>query len=129
MTEPKYKSILDARGISSGVLIQASIGHGWKLNAPSAFQKYVGLNDGSKPEVCCPMDKDFQAYIRDAAAKIASTAPHHIMLDDDFRLMFRPQRGCACPLHMAEFNKLAGTDITREAMYATMCNGGEDAER
>lgn len=121
----KYKSRLDAVGVPSGVLIQASIGHGWKLDAPSSFQKYVGLNNGESPEVCCPMDKNFRKYIRDSAARIAATAPHHIMLDDDFRLMWRSGQGCACPMHMAEFNRLAGTDITREEMYDVMCREDE----
>lgn len=125
----KYRERLDAKSLPSGALIQASIGHGWKLDAPSAFQKYVGLNDGKSPEVCCPMDKGFQKYIRNSAARIASAAPHHIMLDDDFRLMFRHQRGCACPLHMAEFNRIAGTDISREEMYRVMCEGGEQGQK
>ncbi len=125
----KYKAKLDLVGVPSGVLIQASIGHGWKLNAPSAFQKYVGLSNGASPEVCCPMDKGFQKYIRDAAARIASVRPAHIMLDDDFRLIFRAQRGCACPLHMAEFNRLANTDITREELYEAICKYDDTAAR
>lgn len=120
LTYEKYKSKLDSVEVPSGALIQASIGHGWKLNSPSAFQKYVGLNNGASPEVCCPLDKGFQKYIRNAVARIASTHPAHIMLDDDFRLMFRAQRGCACPLHMAEFNRLANTDLTREELYEAL---------
>ena len=111
----KYKQRLDAAGIPSGVLIQASIGHGWKLNQASAFQKYTGMNTGAVTEVCCPLDKDFQQYIRESAAKIASMHPHHIMLDDDFRLMARARHGgCACPLHLAEFKRLTGISTTRE---------------
>ena len=83
----KYKERLDACGVPSGALIQASIGHGWVLNAESAFQNFVGLADGKAISVCCPLDRDFQAYIRSSAKKIASTHPDHIMLDDDFRLL------------------------------------------
>lgn len=125
----EYRKTLSSRGIPSGALIQASIGHGWKLNQPSAFQKYTGLNDGSTPEICCPLDEDFRAYIRAAAKTIASEHPDHIMLDDDFRLMYRPQRGCACPLHMADFNKRAGVNITREELFDTITSGSELGEK
>ena len=69
----KYKAKLDEADVPSGVLIQASIGHGWKLNQPSAFQKYTGLTNGKTVEVCCPYDKDFREYIKKAAATIASS--------------------------------------------------------
>lgn len=121
----KFKAKLDAMNVPSGILIQASIGHGWKLDAPSAFQKYVGLADGSIPEVCCPIDDGFRTYIRKAAKRIASSHPAHIMLDDDFRLMYRPQKGCACPLHMNRFNQLANTNLTREELYQAMCQEDE----
>ena len=117
----KYKAKLDSMGIPSGVLIQASIGHGWKLNQPSAFQKYVALTTGASPEVCCPLDKGFQKYIRTATARIAQTHPDHIMLDDDFRLIYRAKNGgCACPLHLAEFAKLTGKTVTREELAASL---------
>ena len=116
-TYREYKKRLDRLGVPSGILIQASIGHGWKLNQPSAFQKYVGLTNGESPEICCPLDENFRAYIRRAAKTLALERPAHIMLDDDFRLIMRPQRGCACPLHMAEFNRLAKTNLTREELW------------
>ena len=125
----KYKKRLDAEGIPSGILIQASIGHGWKLNQPSAFQKFVGVMDGVSPEVCCPLDKGFQAYIRDAAATFARLNPDHIMLDDDFRLMERKGRGCACPLHLKKFAELSGKTVTREELWSVMNQGDEEGKQ
>ena len=125
----KYKEKLDAAGVPSGALIQASIGHGWKLNEPSAFRKYTNLTNGETPEVCCPLDQGFRRYIRNSAKRIAQTHPDHIMLDDDFRLLLRPGKGCACPLHMAEFNRLAGTDLTREELYSAICKNDEEARK
>ncbi len=120
----KYKKRLDEMKIPSGVLIQASIGHGWKLNQASAFQKYVALTTGASPEVCCPLDKGFQKYIRKSAARIASTNPKHIMLDDDFRLIFRGKNGgCACPLHLAELEKIIGKKYTREEVAQKIAEG------
>ncbi|MBQ9162839.1 MAG: hypothetical protein IJX74_06135 [Clostridia bacterium] len=114
----KFKEKLDAAGVPSGVLIQASIGHGWKLNQPSAFQKYVGLTTGKPVEVCCPYDENFREYIKRSAATIASANPDHIMLDDDFRLMARSELGCVCPLHMARFNRLAGASLTDRELHS-----------
>lgn len=129
-TYVKYKSRLDEMGLPSGVLIQASIGHGWKLNQESAFTKYVALKDGQELAICCPLDKGFQKYIREATATIAKTKPDHIMFDDDFRLMGdRPTLACACSLHMAEFNRRAGTQMTREEMIEAFKVGDEQAER
>ena len=125
----KYKKRLDEMGVPSGALIQASIGHGWKLNEPSAFQKYTNLTDGITPEVCCPLDKGFKRYIRNSAKRIAESRPDHIMLDDDFRLLLRKGKGCACPLHMAEFNRLAGKEFTRDELYSTICKNDEEARK
>jgi hypothetical protein len=51
------------------------------------------------------------------------------MLDDDFRLMARPQRGCACPLHMAAFNRLAEVSYDREKLYESLCSDNDLAAR
>ena len=117
-TYKQYKARLDEFGVPSGVLIQASIGHGWKLNESSAFQKYTGLASGKTSEVCCPYDEGFREYIKRAAATIASANPDHIMLDDDFRLMARSDLGCVCPLHMAEFNRIAKTQLTDRELHS-----------
>lgn len=128
-TYKKYKSKLDSMGLPSGVLVQASIGHGWKLNQESAFQKYVALSNGEELAICCPYDKGFRKYIREAAATIAREKPDHIMFDDDFRLMGdRPTLACACPLHMAEFNRLSGESFTREELIEAFKRNDEKSK-
>lgn len=122
----KYKEKLDAMGVPSGVLIQATLGHGWKLNSHAPFQRYVGLTDGTSPEVYCPLDRGFQAYLFKAGARIAATHPAHIMLDDDFRLISaRPQCGCACPLHLARISQSADRQVTREELWNAILQGTE----
>ena len=111
-----FKEKLDAQNIPNGILVQASIGHSWKLGEPFPFQRIVGMADGESPEVVCPYDEGFREYIYDVFRKLAKTSPGHIMLDDDFRLMERPGKGCGCPLHMKRFNELAGTSFTREEL-------------
>ena len=122
-TYEKYKARLDAMGIPSGVLIQASIGHGGKRNESTPFQKFTRLSDADSYETTCPLDIGFREYIRKATARIASTSPKHIMLDDDFRLLQRG--GCGCPLHMNDLNCRLGTELTREELYAHLCESDE----
>lgn len=124
-----FREKLSAKGVKNGVLIQASIGHGWILGELSPFEKYVGLSDGEKISVECPFDERFREYIRSAAKTIALTGPDHIMLDDDLRLIGRGGGGCACPLHMARFNSLAGTSFTREELLKALSEKNEAAKR
>lgn len=113
-----FKAKLDAMGVPNGVLVQATIGHGYKLGHEFPFQSYTGLVDGSGKYTVCPYDKGFHEYIYNVMKTIASHEPDCIMVDDDFRLLARPAGGCACPMHMARFNELAKTNLTREELYA-----------
>jgi len=88
-----FRNRLKAMGIGCGVLVQASIGHGWTLGELFPYQQYTQLIDGKKTFTVCPADEGFRAYIRHVFATIAAHAPDHIMLDDDFRLLFRTGGG------------------------------------
>ena len=123
-----FKEKLDALGIPCGVLVQATIGHGWVLGKMFGFQPYVNFNNGEKTMTVCPYDKGFREYIFDAFKTIASCKPSSIMVDDDFRLMFREGRGCACPLHMKRFNELAGESLTREELWQIVSTENERTE-
>ena len=104
-------------GMECGILVQASIGHNWALDHLFPFQRYTNLTDGEEINVVCPYDEGFRQHFKSVMATVASHRPASIMVDDDFRLMYRPGKGCACPLHMTAFNKLAGTSMTREELY------------
>lgn len=124
----RVRDRLAEMGLSCGVLVQASIGHGWKLNHMFPFQRYVNLTDGEEINVVCPYDEGFRKHFKSAMATVAAHRPASIMVDDDFRLMFREGKGCACPLHMAAFNRLAGTNMTREELLKhTQGSSEEDA--
>ena len=111
----RYRDVLEKEGVDCGILIQASLGHGYTL-IPNPFQMYVNLTDGEEKFTCCPEDENFINHFCDVLKTIARERPKAIMLDDDFRLMMRPGRGCACPLHMKEFNKRTGLNMTREQL-------------
>ena len=122
----RFRERLESLGISTGILVQASIGHGWKLSKPFPFQRYVNLTDGEATETVCPYDKGFQDYIYRALRVIAQHRPDHIMIDDDLRLMNRQGAGCACPLHMQRTSEIAGETLTRESFREILFGGAAD---
>lgn len=111
-----FRDKLAETGDSCGILAQVTIGHGYPLDNMFPFQQYVALNTGEKLAVVCPYDEGFRSYIRGAMKTLASHNPDSIMVDDDFRLLNRMEMGCACPLHMTEFNRRAGTRLSREEL-------------
>ncbi len=120
-----FKERLDSMDVPNGVLVQASIGHGWILSRIFPYQKYVGLVDNKECHVVCPYDDGFQEYIYDTLKTIASYNPHHIMIDDDLRLIFRDGGGCLCPLHLKRFNELANTNFTQDEVRKFLTSDNE----
>jgi len=125
----KFQNRLRKLNVPNGILVQASIGHGWKLGELFPFEQYINLTDGKPQEVCCPEDDAFCKYIQSVMQTLAKTNPDLIMVDDDFRLMFRDGRGCACQLHMQAFNRLAGTALTREELVDILAYDKEHSQK
>ena len=97
-----------------GILIQASIGHGWKPNAPCNFQKILHGFNGEQYRMC-PLGSDFLAYLDQQMDTLMSLKPGFFMVDDDFR-MLTGHTGCFCPLHLAEFERRTGEKHTAESL-------------
>ncbi len=113
----KFRENLEKDGVPSGVLIQASLGHGYDINL-APFTRFLGVTDGEEKNVYCPLDKDFLNHFKGVTKRIAQARPKAIMLDDDFRILMRPGNGCACKLHMAEFERRTGKKWNRDQMWA-----------
>lgn len=124
-----FKEKLDAEGVPNGVLVQATIGHGWVLSEMFPFQRYTNLNNGEETNTVCPYDEGFREYIYQVMRTIASHSPDCIMVDDDFRLMLRDGRACGCPLHMRRFQELSGTELSREELWKIVSRVSEDAKK
>ncbi len=125
-----FRDELKRRGLECGILVQATIGHGMPLGDRLTFSPYINLTDGKESIITCPYDEGFVDHFRGVMERLARLAPKLIMVDDDFRLMHaRPGRGCACPRHMAEFNKRAGTQLSREELYEALAGEDETAAR
>ena len=106
-----------------GILAQATIGHGWKPDEPSKYQKII-RPDGTAAYQMCPLDPAFQDYIRDAFQHLATLKPAFIMIDDDFRLL-TGRNGCFCPLHLSEIGRRLGRELMREELVDVL---REDAD-
>ena len=113
----RFREALERDGVPSGVLVQASLGHGYDINL-APFTRFLGVKDGEEKNVYCPLDKDFLAHFKGVMKRIAEAKPKAIMLDDDFRILMRPGNGCACRLHMAEFERRTGKKWGRDEMWA-----------
>lgn len=109
----KFKKVLDKQGIPNGILVQATMGHGWSVNEMFPYQRFTNLTDGEQPAIVCPYDEGFREYLYNAFVTITKCNPDMIMVDDDFRLLIHGGKGCACPLHMKRFNELMGTKLSR----------------
>lgn len=126
----KYRQQLDKYGAKYGVLVQATLGHITKPSSPHPFQSVVSLINGEEYESqCCPLDPGFKKYIRKQMKILATHNPDIVMLDDDIGLMYRKSKGCACRYHMAEFNRRAGTDMSREELYAHILGDSDEDKR
>ncbi|MBQ7760484.1 MAG: hypothetical protein IJ400_00365 [Clostridia bacterium] len=125
----KFKKRLDEMKLPCGVLVQATVGHGWILGELFPYQAHVNFTDGVATRVVCPYDKGFLDYIYNVMRTIAMQKPSCIMIDDDLRTIWYKGEGCACPLHLGEFNKRAGTTLTREELWHIVNNEGENRKK
>ena len=125
----KFQEKLNAQGLKCGVLVQASVGHGWVLGERFAFQKHTNFTDGKEVDSVCPLDEGFKDYIYGVMRTITSYNPECIMVDDDFRTIWYKGEGCACPLHMEIFNRRAGTNLTSRELWEIVNTKGALAKK
>lgn len=112
----QFRDELNRRGLSCGILVQATIGHGYQMTTKIPFSPVIGFTDGEEKYTACPYDENFRDYLRKSFATLASAKPSSIMVDDDFRLFARAAKGCACPRHLDEISRRFGKKITREEL-------------
>lgn len=112
----QYQTLLKSKsGISCGILLQATLGHGWEPDQPAAGQKFI-TGDGWTPYIFCPLDPELRTYLEHSIRTLAKLKPDFFMLDDDFR-MLTGRNGCFCPLHIDGFNRQTGQNYTAESLH------------
>ncbi len=122
----RYKERLDAAGVPSGFLLQSTLGHGTASLAPAPYQMMEPLG-GKALHAYCPMDERVLDHLCEELKALAATHPAVLMLDDDVRLVLHGVGACcACPAHMAEFNRRCGTQHTKESLFAYLSACGSN---
>ena len=75
---------------------------------------FCGVKTGGTSFTCCPYDKGFLKYIKEAFKTLAKHNPEVIMVDDDLRLAARGLHGgCACPLHLEKISETVGKKLLK----------------
>ena len=110
----RFRDILARQGVHPGILVQATMGHGWKPDSVSPYQK-LRNKLLSYPYIHCPLDPGFREYASRAVGHLAGLEPAFMMMDDDFR-MLTGRFGCFCELHVKEFNHLKAKSLKEDTM-------------
>lgn len=112
----KWAGLLKGSKVKPAILLQAIIGHWTQDLAEKECENWQrAVNVEGVATRYCPLDPGYRAYIRETAGKLAACAPALILSDDDVR-SFSPKAECTCPLHVAEYNRRTGRNLTGEEM-------------
>lgn len=123
----KFKAAYKGNPDDIGILLQATIGHGWTPASQAPFQKIIRSN-GVEQYRMCPLSSEFRAYLYDQISTLAQLHPDFFMVDDDFRI-YTGHTGCFCPLHISGFSELTGQSYTREELAKAVAANDNLAEK
>ena len=90
---------------------------GRTLKPEQDWRTMVDFQGNTAAAVVCPLDEAWQRYFIETLRLYAAEGFRVVWIDDDIRYHnHAPLQwgGCFCPLHVAEFNRRAGTQATRE---------------
>ena len=99
-----------------GILLQATIGHGWRPQKESSFPRFLPYN-GLVPYMFCPLDEKFREYICQQVRTLAKLDADFFILDDDVRMYTGRLGGCYCPRHLAEFNRRNNSSFDAQGLF------------
>ncbi|HUT73500.1 MAG TPA: hypothetical protein VM221_01545 [Armatimonadota bacterium] len=94
---------------------------GRTLKPDQPWQPMVDQHGRACQAVVCPLDPEWRRYYDESLRLYAQEDFRVIWIDDDIRYHNHDPLewgGCFCPLHVAEFNRRAGTQATREEIVA-----------
>ena len=120
-----FQKLLKEKGVPTGILIQATWGHGWVPDSPTNFQQIRRI-DGNYQYTMCPEGEPFRDYVHKAIMTAATAQPDFFMLDDDTRFI-TGRSACFCPLHTALFNQKTGRNLTSDQLREAVKSSKEDA--
>lgn len=126
-----WKQVLENRGVAVSLNPWITVLHcdrGRSLKESQRWQTMMDWRGQAASTVVCPLDPGWRDYYCDTLALYAVEGFRVIWLEDDIRLANHAPLdwgGCFCPLHVAEFNRRAGTSAVREEIIAAMMQPGE----
>ena len=92
---------------------------------PGLLYKFTPMEsfDGGTGALC-PMDENLVKAFCERSKFLATFNPDIIMFDDDYRYHIHGERHfCCCPLHMAEFRRRIGKDLSKEELRRHILSG------
>lgn len=113
----KFQPRLEEAGISVSLNPWTTVLHadrGRSLNEDQNFTTMADYNGRKAEVVACPLDPEFQDYIKAVYRMYAGLHFSVIWIEDDFRLHNHPPLewgGCFCELHRKEFEKRIGKEV------------------
>jgi hypothetical protein len=125
-----WKEALETQGVPVSLNPWATVLHcdrGRTLKPSQPWQTMVDWQGNAASAVVCPLDPGWRAYYREVLSLYAAEGFRVIWLEDDIRLANHAPLnwgGCFCPLHVADFNRRAGTAATREEIVQAMMQPG-----
>ena len=121
---------LRSQGISVSLNPWITILHtdrGRKLKPGQNFTTMVDYKGNQAQAVACPLDPNFQEYIRKMYSTYAELGFNVIWVEDDFRLHNHAPLewgGCFCELHMKEFERRLGHHLFRDEFIKNILKPG-----
>lgn len=129
----RAKEKLEEKGITVSLNNWMELGHADRGRAlkkgQENFETMVDMYGRKSTLAACPMGKNWRKYFTDYVKYIVGELkPDTYWIEDDFRLYgHAPLQGfgCWCDEHMAYYNRVLGTNYTREEMVAKVFAPGD----
>jgi hypothetical protein len=115
-----YREAMQRAGVQVSLNPWHSLLHcdrGRTLKPGQDWQTMVDFQGNAAAAVVCPLDGNWQRYFIETLRLYADAGFRVVWIDDDIRYHNHAPLewgGCFCPLHVAEFNRRAGIQVTRE---------------
>lgn len=127
----RNRPFFEAAGLEVGVWMSA-LGHGGPLvsagdegRAHADFTRLTGLDGATCADSFCPMDEAYRDAFAGWIGEIARAGAKLVMLDDDYRLAYRPNGlACCCERHLKRIGEILGHGIDRPQVKTGVLNGG-----
>lgn len=134
-TMKKAKAALEKEGITVSLNSWMELGHVDRCHTLKEGQNFTVMTDhnGKKASItACPLCENWWGYFSEFYSYLLSElTPDTVWIEDDFRLHNHGELsygGCFCPLHMAEYSRHMGEEMSREQFTERLFSGDERAK-